>query len=65
MAQAQGESSHNQAMETTENDISQSDEAEQDMQMQYVRWGYIQGRKFKAWLIQAVFYERRELFAFT
>jgi hypothetical protein len=37
MAQAQGESNYYQAMETTENDISQSDEAEQDMQMQYVR----------------------------
>ena len=65
MAQAQGESNYYQAMETTENDISQSDEAEQNRKMQYVRRRYIQGCKFKAWLIQAVFYERRELFAFT
>ncbi len=33
MAKAQGEGSHNQAMETTENNLSKSDEAEQSIQM--------------------------------
>ena len=62
MAATQDTSSHNQTVEKANENLYESAENQQEIQMQFYRRRYIQGGKLKTWIISTMWNERNQLY---
>ena len=62
MAAPQDKSNHNQAVEKANENLYESAENQQEIQMQFHRRRYIQGGKHKTWIISTMWIECNQLY---
>ena len=62
MAAPQDTSNHNQAVEKANENLYESEENQQEIQMQFYRRRYIQGGKHKTWIIPSMWNEHNQLY---
>lgn len=62
MVAPQDTCSHNQAVEKANESLYESAENQQEIQMQFYRRGYIQGGKYKTWIISTMWIECNQLY---